>query len=32
MEKQRSVKTATDVSTEMKDEITGDTFVDKYSF
>lgn len=24
-------KTATDVSTEMKDEITGDTFVDKYS-
>ena len=24
-------KTATDISTEMKDEITGDTFVDKYS-
>lgn len=24
-------KTATDVSTEMKDDITGDTFVDKYS-
>ena len=30
-EAEKCKKTATDVSTEMKDEITGDTFVDKYS-